>query len=83
MFFYDGNHMFWGWGLVMMVLWIGALLMFAWFLGSLLSNQRRERPVSNAAPDDPELIAKRRYAHGDISREEYLKLIEDLKYTHS
>jgi hypothetical protein len=37
--------------------------------------------ATNGAYDSPEEIAKRRYARGEISREEYLQLMEDLSHS--
>jgi putative membrane protein len=63
-----------GWlGLLMMALfWIGVILLVVWGLSNAFPSRRQ------AAEPDAEEILKRRYARGDISREEYLQASETL-----
>lgn len=63
-----------GWlGLLMMALfWLGVILLVVWGLSNLFP-VRRQRPEPEA-----EEILKRRYAGGEISREEYLLASETL-----
>lgn len=58
-----------GWlGLLMMALfWIGVILLVVWGLSNAFQGRRQ------AAEPDAEEILKRRYARGEISREEYLQ----------
>lgn len=58
-----------GWlGLLMMALfWIGVILLVVWGLSNAFPGRRQ------AAEPDAEEILKRRYARGEISREEYLQ----------
>ncbi len=74
MFAHDG--MIWGNGLLMILFWIFLILLLIGGLSSVLSKptiQQHSSPSETAIS-----IAKRRYASGDISREEYLKLLQDL-----
>ncbi len=72
-----GDHMDWGDGgwIVMMgmmaVFWIG-LLVVAWY--AITTFGRRDRPRGDSALD----IARRRYAGGEITAEEFERLKRDL-----
>ena len=63
-----------GWlGLLLMALfWIGVILLVVWGLSNAFPG-RRQSPEPDA-----EEILKRRYARGEISREEYLQASETL-----
>jgi putative membrane protein len=63
-----------GWlGMVMMALfWIGVILLVVWGLSNAFPGRRQ------AADPDAAEILKRRYAQGEISREEYLQASETL-----
>ena len=63
-----------GWlGLLMMALfWIGVILLVIWGLNNPFPSRRQ------AAEPDAQEILKRRYARGEISREEYLQASETL-----
>jgi len=63
-----------GWlGLLMMALfWIGVILLVVWGLSNAFPRQRQ------AVEPDVEEILKRRYAKGEISREEYMQASETL-----
>jgi putative membrane protein len=63
-----------GWlGLLLMALfWIGVILLVVWGLSNAFPSRRQ------AAEPDAEEILKRRYARGEISREEYLQASETL-----
>jgi uncharacterized membrane protein len=79
-----------GWGLgwvwmivVMAVVWVPLLIAFLWFMRSLAGDRARTSgdggaPRSEAAPDDAREIARRAYARGDLDRERFLQIMEDL-----
>lgn len=79
-----------GWGvlwmfLMMSVLWIPLIVLLLWGIrGCSASNDRREllAPPSDST-HDPREIARRTYARGEIDRERFLQLIEDLDRTES
>lgn len=63
------------WGLVGLALLVLVVLAIVWLARSLLAGPgggRRDR-------DGTEEILRRRYAAGEISREEYMRLREDLR----
>ncbi len=63
-----------GWlGLLLMALfWIGVILLVVWGLSNAFPSRRQ-----SAEPDAAEIL-KRRYARGEISREEYVQASETL-----
>ncbi len=66
-----------GWGMGwMMVLWlvipIVVLVLLVWALAAFPRTPVREG-------ESPELILKRRYAKGDIDRDEYQRRLDDLR----
>jgi uncharacterized membrane protein len=52
---------------------IGLLVLFVWAIA------RAAAPQSPRAEDSPEAILKRRYASGEIDREEYERTLVDLR----
>lgn len=66
-----------GGGLWMIVLGIAAFVFIAWGLQALLSSRPlRQQDVHDGGPLE---IAKRRYTRGEISREDFLSILEDLE----
>ena len=63
-----------GWlGLLLMALfWIGVILLVVWGLSNAFPSRRQ-----SVEPDAAEIL-KRRYAKGEISREEYVQASETL-----
>lgn len=68
-------------GFLVMAIWMvffwavvigGVILLVVW-----LSGQRQ--PPGVAPPEDPREIVRRRYARGEIDREEYERLLRDLE----
>jgi putative membrane protein len=58
---------------------LGVLLVIAVVvLAVLLATRRRRRPDGSDDDDDPREILKRRYARGEISKEEYDRMRQDL-----
>jgi putative membrane protein len=58
--------------LVMALFWVGVILLVVWGLSNAFPSRRQ--------PDEPDAaeILKRRYARGEISREEYVQASETL-----
>lgn len=66
----DGWWMLWG-GLMMFLFWGGVVFLVIWLARSLINPAEREK-------DEPLEIARRRYAAGEISREEFDQIRRDL-----
>ncbi|MDA8122849.1 MAG: SHOCT domain-containing protein [Deltaproteobacteria bacterium] len=67
----------WHMGGVWMVLWwIAGVAVVAAVIWLLASRPRNGPPMDN---DSPETILKRRYARGEIDRDEYLRRLEDFR----
>lgn len=69
----DG-HWGWGWGMGMILIWIliiaGIIVLVKWISGQ----------KSSSLPEDSALdIIKRRYARGEISREDFERMKKDLE----
>lgn len=62
----------WVWPLGMLVFWALIVVGFAWLLRTLWAPRRWTHP------DDALAILDRRYAAGEITREEYLAMRQDL-----
>jgi len=58
--------------LVMALFWVGVILLVVWGLSNAFPSRRQ------AVEPDAEEILKRRYARGEISREEYVQASETL-----
>ncbi len=67
--------MFWyhGWGMgTMMIVWVVVLVVIVWVVMRILSGSER-------GDESPEAILKRRYARGEITREQYDQQLTDLR----
>lgn len=64
-YWHDGWHMGW-W-------WVGGLVIIAVLWLAMSAGNRTARP------DSPERILKRRYAGGEITRDEYERKLQDLR----
>lgn len=84
-----GNHMgFGGWGLLFSaVLWIGLIVLGVWLLARLFPTGGRGHtrgaqsgppPVRTGRHETPLEILQRRYARGEITKEEYETIRHDL-----
>ena len=73
------NHS-WGWlvfgGLHMIIFWVLVILLIAALI-KWLSGSNHGKVASTEVPATD--ILKKRYAHGEISREEYLKMKVDIE----
>lgn len=78
----DGWGMVWM-GLMMAIVWLPLLLILVWALREFGGPRRNEQSPPNHSPPEPDAteIARRAYARGEIDRERYLQIIEDLEQT--
>jgi len=58
----------------MWVFWLVLLILIVWLLVRAASDGK-----AGAPPDSPEQIAKRRYARGEINKDEYERMLNDLR----
>lgn len=74
-----GHGAFWGGWLMffLMVLFIVAVIVVIVFLVRALGGGMATQPAAGA-PEPPRDILKRRYAAGEIERQEYLQKLSDL-----
>lgn len=74
------GRMSWAWGGMMGVMWIWMLLpiILVALLVVLLANQRRTPPKES----DPLAVAERRYAAGQITRDEFTRIRDDIRGRH-
>ncbi len=79
-----GGGMMW-FGLLMMLfgllILIGIVLLGIWAITRFTGVDRRGAGSPANSPDDPLLILQRRYARGEIDREEYERVRSDLSGT--
>ncbi len=73
-----GFDMSWG-GWWMLLFWLGVLALIIWGVRSLIVGSTSSEERRGPSAQD---IAARRYAQGEISREEYFDLISDLELPH-
>jgi putative membrane protein len=67
--------------LFMFLFWGGAILLVVWLVRAIsMSDSNRQSPPTQQSkdPDSLEIIAQR-YAHGEITREQYMVMKQDLK----
>jgi putative membrane protein len=70
----------WGWmsmGVMMLLFWIPVLALFAWLVSR--TNRSSGNHAENAArPGRARELLDRRYAAGELPREQYLQMVTDL-----
>ncbi len=74
----DGYYGMWGGGLLMLLFWLGVVVLAIWGLRALFPGGHSVQTMSVTSPLE---IVQLRYSRGEISRDEYLALVEDLKQT--
>ena len=67
-----GNHMAW-----MGIWWVLGLAVLIVLVWASFAGQGRD--LENGGEDSPETILKRRYAQGDMDRDEYERRLTDLR----
>lgn len=72
----DGWNMLWG-GWWMLLFWIGVMALGIWGLRWLVAGPRPA--VEGHRTPTAREIAARRYAQGELSRDEFLALVDDLE----
>lgn len=74
MWAWDGYGGWMGWWMpVWMAFWLGVLVLLVWAISRAIGSHGWR------AEDSPEQILKRRYARGEIEREEYERRLSDLR----
>lgn len=76
-----GNHMgFGGWGMLLSgLLWIGLIVLGIWLLARLFpAGGNRREPERSERRETPLQILQKRYARGEITKEEYETIRHDL-----
>jgi uncharacterized membrane protein len=68
----------WGGGLLMALFWLVVVALAIWGLRALFPANHSVQTRSVTSPLD---VVQLRYSRGEISRDEYLAFIEDLKHT--
>jgi putative membrane protein len=80
-FMHDGYG--WGWmafGAVWMVLfWGGIVALVVWAITRLSGDRERREELSRSEDRPPLEIAKERYARGEITRDQFKQLQDDLR----
>ena len=61
------------WFILVIIPWIGFVALILYLV------IREERASKSKKTVDPKIILKNRYARGELSREEYLKMLKDLE----
>jgi len=74
---YGWNHGFWFGGFGMILLWIVIIAGAVWLIRTLLG-KNGERSDNGPHPDSPLDMLKRRYAAGDITKEEFEQKKHDI-----
>jgi putative membrane protein len=76
MYFYGPtNGYYWGWGIVMGIIWLIFFIVIIYAIIRLFKHHN----LVNPHLDDPLDIAKLRYAKGEITKEQFEQIKKDLK----
>ncbi len=73
------GHAGWGGGFLMMIFWTVLFIAILLWVFKTIQNQRDERTSAGLKTDTPLDILKKRYARGEINKEEYDKIKKDLQ----
>jgi len=77
-----GGGMLW-FGLLMMLfgllVLVGVILLGVWAIARFAGSERLRPSSTSSSPEDPLTILQRRYARGEITRDEYERIRSDLK----
>jgi len=67
-------------GLVLMILfWVGLVLVAAWLVRAFFPGQGRPEPPTAPPGPSPREILDRRYARGELTRQQYELMKDDLR----
>lgn len=73
-------HNFWGGMWMGWIFWIVILGLIIWGVVTVIKNASRSGGGGSGADESPLDILKKRYARGEISREEFERMKKDLGY---
>lgn len=73
------EHIGWGGGFLMMVFWTVFVITILIWIFKTVQNRSNRRTFSGLKNETSLDILKKRYARGEISKEEYDKIKKDLK----
>lgn len=73
--FFGGN---WG-GLLNLLFWLAVILLVVWLVRSLISKRDKRSSSLPPSPPSPLEILKRRYASGEIDREEFERMKREIR----
>lgn len=78
----DGWGVFWM-GLMMAIVWLPLLVLLIWAFRQFTAPPRRDEPPAGAPTQESDAReeARRAYARGELDRERFLQVIEDLDRT--
>lgn len=69
-------------GVMMALMWLPIVVLLVWLLRGFERPRHEPPPPARSSPEpDAREIAGRAYARGDIERERYLQIVEDLDRT--
>ena len=77
-----GGGMMWVWFLMMLfglVVFVGIILLAVWAVTRFTGSDHPRPGSTSNSPEDPLVILQRRYARGEITREEYERIRSDLQ----
>jgi len=77
-----GGGMMWVWFLMMLfglLVFIGIILLGVWAVTRLTGSEGLRAGSASASAEDPLAILQRRYARGEIGRDDYERIRADLK----
>jgi putative membrane protein len=77
-----GGGMMWVWFLMMLfglLVFGGVVLLAIWAVTRLTGGDRSQPGTAANSPEDPLVVLQRRYARGEIGREEYERIRSDLQ----
>lgn len=76
-YYHMGSYPFMGFG--MGLIWLIFLIVVAYFVYKLIKSERILAPTNRSAEKGAENILDERYAKGELTREQYMLMKEDLK----
>ena len=68
------GHMWWGW-----IFWLVILGLLIWLIVSLVSRSQDRREIPPQQQESPLDILKKRYARGEITKEEFEEKKKDIQ----